>query len=123
MSGRRRPAVLAQLMSGQQSLFAPAPPLPATLDEMCPPPRVEQIALDVDAAIRSASQTTIEDFTTVGSPKSPYAVTLLANDLVLVRSHASGLQGLYERSGVCRSGNLRCVPAEVITAAVARSQP
>ena len=63
MAARRRPAVLAQLLSRQQSLFTPAPPEPPSFDQLCPPPAIDQLELEVDAAIRAGCQTTIDDFT------------------------------------------------------------
>lgn len=62
MTRRRRPAVLAQLLSGQQSLFY-APRSAPAFDELCPPAETEQLELEVDAAIRARNQTTIDDHT------------------------------------------------------------
>lgn len=42
-----------------------------------------------------------------------YRVCLLANGYVRVDDRASGLTGLYNRDGSCRSGFLR-LPAEVL---------
>jgi hypothetical protein len=60
----RRSGSVAETLGSQEQLFRPAPPEPPSFDELCPPLLAEQLALEVDAAIRSRSQTTIEDFTT-----------------------------------------------------------
>jgi hypothetical protein len=59
----RRQSLVAEVLDTQEQLFRPAPPEPRSFDELCPPLPVEQLELEVDAAIRSRSQTTIDDFT------------------------------------------------------------
>jgi hypothetical protein len=59
----RRQSLVAEVLGSQEQLFRPAPPEPPSFDELCPPLPVEQLELGVDAAIRSRSQTTIDDFT------------------------------------------------------------
>jgi hypothetical protein len=51
-------------LGSQEQLFRPAPPEPPSFDELCLPLPVEQLELEVAAAIRARSQTTIDDFTT-----------------------------------------------------------
>ena len=63
MASRHQGLVLEDL-GAQEQLFRPAPPEPPSFDELCPPLPVEQLELEVAAAIRSRSQTTIDDFTT-----------------------------------------------------------
>jgi hypothetical protein len=60
----RRSAPVSQVLGSQEQLFRPAPPEPPSFDELCPPPPVEQLELEVEAAIRARSQTTIDDFST-----------------------------------------------------------
>jgi hypothetical protein len=49
--------------------------------------------------------------------RSQYAAVRMANGYVVVRDRLSGLQGVYERTGEYRHGDLRRVPVEVITGA------
>jgi hypothetical protein len=60
----RRSVAVPEVLGCQEQLFRPAPPEPPSFDELCPLPPVEQLELEVDAAIRARSQTTIDEFTT-----------------------------------------------------------
>jgi hypothetical protein len=60
----RRFGPVSEVLGSQEQLFRPAPPEPPSFDELCPPLPVEQPELEVDAAIRARSQTTLDDFTT-----------------------------------------------------------
>jgi hypothetical protein len=60
----RRPRPALEVLGSPEQLFRPAPPEPPSFDELCPPLHREQLALEVDAASRARSQTTIDDFTT-----------------------------------------------------------
>ena len=50
-------------LAGQEQLFVPSAPEPPSFDDICPPTPTEQLRLEVDAAIRARSQTTVDDFT------------------------------------------------------------
>ena len=60
---RGLPRLGPEPLAGQEQLFVPAPPEPPSFDEMCPPIPTAQLELEVDAAIRAGSQTTVDDFT------------------------------------------------------------
>ena len=60
---RGLPRLAPEPLAGQEQLFVPAPPEPPSFDDMCPPIPTAQLELEVDAAIRAGSQTTVDDFT------------------------------------------------------------
>lgn len=64
MVASRRQSVASVDLGSQEQLFRPAARQPPSFDELCPPLPVEQLELEVDAAIRAHSQTTIDEFTT-----------------------------------------------------------
>jgi hypothetical protein len=64
VAASRQPSPGSGVLACQQQLFEPPPVEPPSFDELCPPLPAEQLELEVDAAIRARSQTTIDQFTT-----------------------------------------------------------
>jgi hypothetical protein len=49
-------------LAQQERLFTPPSPEPPGFDTLCPPSEEQQLAIDLDAAINAAAQTTVYDY-------------------------------------------------------------
>jgi hypothetical protein len=64
---RGLPRLGPEPLAGQEQLFVPTPPEPPSFDETCPPTPDAQLELEVGAAIRTRSQTTLDEFANAGA--------------------------------------------------------